>query len=200
MAHLVVEQRVDRQHGSLQQSSLQIRWHSRLAREHSLKPKARSVPADRLAEAKTLSVRCLHRVRQRDRDWLLNPDGRKRSGRLRGLLILRLGLDDRAEIWAEPRTLRLVKGDVGAVGVVALARWLLRRLGPAWRLRGHASAVWVTGPWIRLRAALLKSARCCATPPAALRDTGVAKLVTGLRQRILGLAGLRRLTLRQLTL
>lgn len=191
MAHLVVEQRVDWQHGSLQQPSLKIRRHSRLAREHSLKPKTRSVPADRLAEAKALSVRCLHRVWQRDRDGLLDPDGRKRSRCLRWLLIGRLGLDGRTEVRPESRALRLVEADVGAaVTILALGRRLCR-LGPAWRLRGHASAVWVTGSWIRLSAARLESARRCATPPAALHDTRVTKLVTALRQPVLRLASLR---------
>ena|ERR1700683_1187849 len=78
MAYLIVEQRVDRQDRSLQQPCLKIRWHPRFAGKHSFQPETRRFPPDRLAERVALGVRGLDRVRQRDRDWLLYPDGLRR--------------------------------------------------------------------------------------------------------------------------
>src|SRR5579871_3118187 len=70
MADLVLEQRVDRQDRALQQPSLEVRRHPRLAGEDSFEPQPGGVPAHRFAEVEALVVGRPDGVRKRDRHWL----------------------------------------------------------------------------------------------------------------------------------
>ena len=141
MAHLVVQQRVNGEDRSLEQSCLQVRWHPWLAGEHRLEPEPRRVPADRLAEVEALGVSGLDRVRQGNSDLLRLTHGLRLSGKLGllalalvrtlGLVLRPLGLEGHLGL---ERTLALVRGGHALRGQLILR---LRRLPWGTRVEAH---------------------------------------------------------------
>jgi hypothetical protein len=66
MSHFVMQQEVDRQSRSLQQSGFQVGGHTRLAGEHRFQPQGRGVAGHGLAEVLTFFMCGLDRIRQGD--------------------------------------------------------------------------------------------------------------------------------------
>jgi hypothetical protein len=143
VSHLVVQERVDRQRGSLQQPRLEIGGHPRLTGEHSFQPQRGRVASDGLTEPEALGVRGLDGV----------ADGRRRGWQLRWLPRI---ADRRVRLLAGGRSELLLRQLAGirhalilavgqAVACGKLARRKLRSLGiermrPALALRTARSA------------------------------------------------------------